>query len=57
MPYGMKKLAGGRVAVINKNSGRILGRHPSKEAAMKQIQAVNISEHQGEPGVPKANRK
>ena len=45
MPYAIRKVAGGRVAVVKKDTGKIIGRHPSREKAQKQIAAIYANEH------------
>lgn len=55
MPY-KTVVEHGRHVVKNAKTGRVLGRHASAAGARAQITAVNISEHQGEPGVPKAKK-
>jgi len=39
MPYGFRK-SGSKIQVINKETGRVLGTHPSKADAMKQMAAL-----------------
>ena len=43
MPYGIKKVSGGRQAVYNKDTGKVYGRHPSREKAVKQIAAIEAN--------------
>jgi len=43
MPYGIKKVSGGRQAVYNKDTGKVYGRHPSREKAAKQIAAIEAN--------------
>lgn len=42
MPFGIAK-SGKKYKVINKDTKRVLGTHPSKEKAKKQLAAVNIN--------------
>lgn len=44
MPYAFRKLGNGRVAVVKKDTGKIIGRHPSKERAEKQVAAIYANE-------------
>jgi len=44
MPYGFRNLGKGRVAVVKKSTGKIIGRHPSHEKAVKQIEAIYANE-------------
>jgi hypothetical protein len=44
MPYAIKKLSSGQYATVKKADGKILGRHPSKEKAQKQIAAIYANE-------------
>jgi hypothetical protein len=44
MPYAIKKLPGGRFATVKKATGKIIGRHPSREKAQKQIAAIYANE-------------
>ena len=50
MPYGVsfnRKL--NKWTVIKKDTGKILGKHPTKEAAEKQKVAILINEHEPKP--------
>jgi len=40
MPYAIKKLPSGQFATVKKADGKILGRHPSREKAQAQIEAI-----------------
>lgn len=42
MPFG-KRRKGGKVEVINKETGRVLGKHPNDKAANKQLAALAIN--------------
>lgn len=42
MPFGIRK-SGDKYKVVNKHTGRVLGTHPSEDAAKKQLAAVNIN--------------
>lgn len=45
MPYKIAKVSGGRFAVMKKDgSGKVFGRHPSRVAAQKQIEAIYANE-------------
>ena len=39
MPYAIKK-SGDKYQVINKDTGRVLGTHPTREQAEAQLRAV-----------------
>lgn len=41
---------GKKFLVKNEAGTKILGTHPTHEAAFKQLQAIEISKHAGEPG-------
>lgn len=41
MPYGIRK-SGNKYQVINKETGRVLGTHPTKAKAVKQLKAVYV---------------
>ncbi len=42
MPFGKRK-RGGKTEVINKETGRVLGKHPNDKAANKQLAALAIN--------------
>lgn len=44
MPYSVKKLPGGRYATIVSATRKVVGRHPSRDKAIKQIQAIYANE-------------
>lgn len=46
MPYGKRK-QGGKVLVINKNTGRALGTHPTEQDANRQLAALAINDPEG----------
>lgn len=39
--------------VLTHDGTKVLGTHPDKESAVKQLQAIEIAKHQGMTGVPK----
>lgn len=45
MPYGIKK-SGSKYQVYNKNTGKVYGKHDSKEKANKQLAALHIHTHE-----------
>jgi hypothetical protein len=47
MPYGKRKTKGGKVQVINKATGRVLGTHPNDKDANKQLAALAINDPEG----------
>lgn len=47
MPYSVKKLPNGQYATITKATGKIHGRHPSKEKAIAQIAAIEENSKEG----------
>jgi hypothetical protein len=47
MPYEIKKLPGGRFATVKKATGKIIGRHPTKEKAQAQIAAIYANTGEG----------
>jgi hypothetical protein len=53
MPYAVKKLPSGQFATVKKATGKILGRHPSRLKAQKQIEAI----YANSPEVPGSKSK
>ena len=45
MPYGIKK-SGSKYQVYNRNTGKVYGKHDSKEKANKQLTALHIHTHE-----------
>jgi len=45
-----------KFVLYSKKTGKALGVHPSKEKALKQEQAIEISKHAGEKGATKPKR-
>lgn len=43
MPYGKKKLANGKIQVINKRTGHVFGTHPNEASANAQLAALHIN--------------
>lgn len=53
----IKKMSKDKWGVYNEAGTHLLGSHPNKESAMKQLQAIEISKHAGEPGATKPKKK
>jgi hypothetical protein len=53
----MIKHEGNSWNVYTEDGTKKLGSHPSKQAAMKQLQAIEISKHQHEKGATKPKRQ
>lgn len=47
----------GQYEVTNKEGTKVLGTHKSKNDALKQLQAIEISKHAGEKGATKPKKK
>ena len=43
MPYAIRR-KGNKWLVVKKDDGKVMGTHPSKEKAAKQIMAIHINE-------------
>lgn len=43
--------------VLNHDGTKVEGTHPDRESAVKQLQAIEISKHAGEPGATKPRVK
>jgi len=56
MPYEVRK-CGTEYCAVNKKTGRVLGTHATKDAAAKQIYAVNVSEGHIPNVKPRQRRK
>ncbi len=41
----MIKKRGDKYVLVSKKTGKVLGTHPTREAAVKQEQAIEISKH------------
>lgn len=44
MPYAVQRRKG-KWVVVNRETGRVLGTHDSKEKAERQIRAIGVSKH------------
>ena len=55
----MIKKKGDKWQVMNHDGTKVLGTHGDRESALKQLQAIEISKHSGEPGAtkPRVKRK
>lgn len=53
----MIKKVGNEWGVFTHDGKHLIAKHPSKQGAMKQLQAIEISKHQHEPGATKPKKK